>query len=193
MMRFRTCHVHRTRTMCRDAIHRVRREHLGILSDVSSRPQRTFGDLIRCISLRTRCNHIAILTQFAFGRKMYYLCTAQARRTARNRPFFVFVSPFQGETGPMMRFRTCHVGRTTWHVVFPGSACRTNYQPCTRRRMCMKVKNVKVETAVHRLYAPASAGKTFSQGGHDAGSRASVSARPTDIRPGFGLASGYGP
>ena len=134
--------------------HRVRRGHWGFYSMYIP------ADAMNRVP--TRSNHIEILTLLAFGRKMYYLCTAQARRTARNRPFFVFVSPFRGETVPMMRFRTCHVGRTTWHVVFPGSACRTNYQPCTRRRMCMKVKNVKVETAVHRLYAPASAGKALS-------------------------------
>ena len=65
-------------------------------------------------------------------------------KDGRNRPFFVSLSPFQGETVPMTGFRKSHVGENTWHVVFPAPACMGNYKACRLRRMCRKVKNVNV-------------------------------------------------
>ena len=72
----------------------------------------------------------------------------------RNRPFFVSLSPFQGETAPMTGKTTWHVRTTTSHVVFFVSACRKNYKPCTRAGKCRKVKNVNVQSSVSSGRAP---------------------------------------
>ena len=51
----------------------------------------------------------------------------------------------------MTGFSRWLVGKSTWHVVFPGPVCMENYKACTLRRLCTKVKNVNVILAVCRL------------------------------------------
>ena len=92
-------------------------------------------------------NPIAILTQFAFGGNLLYLCNG---RQGRPRRFALFSS----KTAGLIVFFRQNKGETTWlvvsrrcHVGVPGPACRKNYKPCTRARKCTKVKNVKVGEA----------------------------------------------
>ena len=128
---------------CRDAIHRVHKGHWGFYSMYI--PADAMNRVPTCGWSVTTCdNDIAILTQFAFGRKMYYLCIAKVRGRCETVPFFVPVSPFQGETGPVTGFFRCLVVFSTWYVGKTVPACRQNYKACTLSEKCMKVKNVNV-------------------------------------------------
>lgn len=75
------------------------------------------------------------LTQFAFGRKKYYLCNRKRGRLLQSAPFPVFRALFPPGTVPMIVFRSRYVGKTTCHVAFPVPACRRSYKPCTSRRL----------------------------------------------------------
>ena len=87
---------------------------------------------------------MTILTQFAFGRKMYYICTAKVWGRLKPSLFFVFAGPFPGKTVPVVGFRGSHVGETTSHVVSCGPICRKKQEGNNALELCEKVKNVNV-------------------------------------------------
>ncbi len=128
---------------CRDAIHRVHKGHWRFYSMYI--PADAMNRVPTCGWSVTTCdNDIAILTQFAFGPKMYYLCSAKVRGRCETVPFFVLEGPFQGDTVPVTGFFRCLVVFRRSHVGISGPACRQNYKACTLSGMCMKVKNVNV-------------------------------------------------
>ena len=96
-------------------------------------------------------NDIAILTQFAFGGKMLYLCNGRQGRPRRFALFssktaglIVFFRLGKGKITWLVVFSGCHVGIFRCHVVFRRSHVGKLQARLRTSGLCTKVKNVNV-------------------------------------------------